>query len=891
MPDWRSLIHARLRSASAGQPELIEDVIDEVSQHLEDLYQSMRASGRSDEDSLAAVEAQLEHLPALARGARIRRSRRLPAAPEPARGRAQLLSAFVRDLRHALRLLASRPGFTAAAILTLALGIGANTAIFSVVHSLLLAPLPFPDSDRLVFVWESALDDREDQNIVSAPNWQSWRDGSTSFEHIGLWEALSFNVSGGQEPEQVAGMRVSASAFPMLGIAPRIGRTFSEAENERGHHVVVISDSLWRRRFEANPSIVGQTIRVNGDPHEVIGVMPPDFLFVDRRTHVWVPIALNDEDGRRDSHSFLAAGRLKKGVSFEDARNEVEALGRRMEAQHHEGHGATITPFADFGVRYLRPTLSALLGAVGFVLLIACVNVANLLLAQASVRQREFTIRKALGATRGRIARQLLAEGMLLALAGGAVGVGIAWAGTAALGQSLPAGIANAPFRTVVVVLHGPVLAFTCAIAIAAGLLFSLAPLAGLNRTDASAALKAAGVRGGTSRSTHLRAALVGMEVALAVVVLAAAGLMLKSVDRLMRVDAGVDPRNVLVMRVALPQPDFYGPPVRTTFCEDLQREVGSLPGVLSVGAMSQMPLEGWGATRGFNIEGRPEPNQNELPVGRYRLVCPGYFPSLGIAVRQGREFTAGDTLTSQPVAIISESMARRHWPNQDPIGARIQLSVRQPWVTIVGVVSDVRQLGLDTEIPRMLYRPYSQAAWPAMNVTVKTAGEPLAMAATVQRALRRIDPDQPVSRTRTMETIVADSIGGRRFPMQLLGLFSIVALVLAAIGVYGVVSYIVSQRAREIGIRVALGAQRGQVTHQIVRGSLVPIGAGIAAGVVGALFASRLLEGLLYEVRPTDPIVLGSIAMMLGGAAMLASWIPARRAAGVDPIAVLRQE
>jgi putative ABC transport system permease protein len=703
---------------------------------------------------------------------------------------------------------------------------------------------------------------------------------------------LNYNISGGTEPEQVLGMRVSAGAFPMLGVPPQLGRTFTEEEEAPGQTVVVISDALWQRRYSANPGVIGQTLRVNGEPHEIIGVMPPRFQFVNQRFQIWVPIAFNPNDHDRDSHSFMAAARLRAGVSFETARDEIEAIGRRLDAEHREGHGATITPMKQFGVEYLRPTLKALAGAVALVLLIACVNVANLLLARATARQREFSVRSALGASRWRISSQLLAEGLLLAAAGGMAGIAVAWLATTVLATTLPGSVGLAPFRAPGAVhINGQVLLFTAGLSAVTGILFSLAPMLGGSRVQTATALKSAGDRGATLRFTVLRAVLVGAEVALAVVVLGAAGLMFKSVMRLTSIDPGLDSRNVLLMTMALPQPDFYGSPVRTTFCDDVQREVGALPGVVSVGAMSHVPFEG-NAGRGFRIQGRPEPARNENPSANYRLTCPGYFRSLGIPIRRGRDFGAADTTTSEGVAIINEETARRYWPNEDPIGQRIRIgSAEAPWLTIVGVVGNVKHFGLENPSRRELYRPYAQAAWPTMSVTVKTATSPMGLAPAVRAALARIDPDQPVSRIRTMAEVVFNSVGERRFPMRLLGLFSIVALLLAAIGVYGVASYLVSQRTREIGIRVALGAGRKQVTRMIVGRSLLPIAAGLVAGIIGAVFAARLLASMLYEVRPSDPMVLGSIALLLAGAAMGASWIPARRAASVDPLVVLRQE
>ena len=816
--------------------------------------------------------------------------------PEPAAGRLRLISAFGRDLAYGVRLLIARPAFTVVAVLTLALGIGANTAIFSVVHSILLAPLPFPDPGRLVMMWESDAGDETARFIVAAPNFQDWSRQSTSFTHTAIWEDLSFNIAGGSDPEQVPGLRVSSTVFPMLGVAPQLGRTFTAEEDTPGHAVAVISDGLWRRRFAARQDVIGQTMRLNGQPYEVIGVMPPSFAFIQQAYAVWVPIAFTEQDEGRGSHSFYAAARLKPDVAFDAARAEMRAIGSRLEKQYewNKGESATITRMTDLGITQIRGTLYALLGAVGMVLLIACVNVANLLLARATARHREFAIRAALGAGRARLASQMLAEGLLLAALGGVAGVGLAWAGTAALAGSLPPSIRFAPFREArTVPLDPAVLAFTFGLAALTGILFSLAPMLGA-RVHAGASLKASGDRGATGRFTAVRSALVAIEVALAVVVLAGAGLMIKSVARLNGVDPGLTPHHVLTMGIALPQPDTYGPPVRTTFCDDVQREVGALPGVISVAAISHLPLSGANAGRSFTIEGRPAPSATEGPSASYRLTCPGYFKTLGIPIVRGRDFTPADSLNAAGAVILNETIVSRYWPDQDPIGQRLKIGPpgsENPWMTIVGVTKDVRHFGLDSDARREMFRPYSQAVWPTMTITVRTATEPLAMAASVRSALARIDPDQPVSRIRTMDQVIEESIGSRRFPMLLLALFSAVALVLAAIGVYGVVSYIVSQRTREIGIRMALGARAAQVTRLVLQRSLVPIGAGIVAGIAGSLAASRLLTALLFHVEPGDPAVLGAIVLLLGVSAIAACLVPARRAASVDPLVVLRDE
>jgi putative ABC transport system permease protein len=889
MPDWKA--YARARSG-ADTPD---DVLEEVAQHADELYRAALAAGRGEDHSRAAVEAEMSDLRAVLRAAHGRRKR--PAAPvPPVSATWPSLRALGRDLAYGVRLLLARPAFSLVAITTLALGIGANTAIFSVIDSILLEPLPFPAADRLVMLWEADLDDPEDLSIVSAPNFQDWSRLATSFELTAIWEYQSFNISGGAEPEQVPGMRVSASLFPLLGVAPQLGRTFTPEEDAPGHQVVVISDGLWRRRFAASPSAVGETLRVNGHPFEIVGVMPPSFRFT-QQEGLWVPIQFTQQDAERGAHSFFAAGRLRDGVEYPAAKAEMLDIGRQLAAEYEANHGeiATISQMDEFGIAGMRQTLFLLLVAVMLVLLIACVNVANLLLAQLSVRRRELAIRAALGAGRPRIATQLLAEGLVLASIGGVVGVLLAWLGTTALASTLPSAIRLAPFRDGnLVPLDSTVLSFTLLVAAGTGVVFSLAPILGVLRSAPGDALKAAGDRGGTARLSWLRGSLVASEVALALIVLAAAGLLVKSMMRLVAVDPGLDPDRVLTMSMALPQADTYGAPDRQTFCGDVAREIAALPAVRAVGAVSHLPLSGANAGRGFAIEGRPEPPPSDGASAFYRVTCPGYFRTFRIPIRSGRDFRDTDTLQAPMVVILNESAAAKYWPGESPLGKRIKfgdLSSDSPWLTIVGVVGDVRHFGLDTEAYREIYRPYSQTVWPSMTITVKTATSPLTMVSAVRSALRRIDPDQPVSQVRSMDQVFDQSLGWRRFSMRLLVLFSLVALALAGTGVYGVVSYTVSNRTREIGIRVALGARRASVTRLVVRHALAPIAIGMVCGIAAASAASRAIGSMLYQVQPSDPAVLFVIAAVLSATAVLASWIPARRAAGVDPLVVLKDE
>jgi putative ABC transport system permease protein len=881
MRDWHAFVRAHFR----GRQMPSDQAIAELAQHVEDTWRAERAAGASDAVALAAARAQLDNPPPV-----------LPPnmVAERSRGIADIAGSVLGDVHYAFRRLVARPGFTAVAVFTLALGIGANTAIFSVVRSALLAPLPFEDPDRLVMMWEASAKDPSDIYIVSAPNYRDFT-RVTAFESTGIWEYLNFNFSGDAEAERVPGVRMSASTFRMLGVRPQLGRTFMDAEDAPGHDVAVISDGLWRNRYGARGDIIGHAARINGRPFQIVGVMPASFRFPQRTTGVWVPIAFNDNDKERDSHSFQSAARLKPGVTLAAAKAELDTLARALAKQYpgeNDGETATLTPMKDLGVAQLRPTFIAVGGAVALILAIACLNVANLLLAQSSARRQEFAVRSALGASRLRLAAQVLCEGLVVAVMGGIAALGVAWAGTRLLSGVLPRSIVFAPFRDAGagVSLDPAILGFTAGVAVLTGLLFSLAPIAGLRRLD----FKASGDRGATGRLTHVRSALVAVEVALALVILVAAGLMTKSLAKLVSIDPGLDPENVLVVEMALPQPDFYGPPVRKDFCNHVTERVGSLPGVISAGAISHLPLSGANAGRGFSIDGKVLPPGENAASASYRLTCPGYFKSMGIRMVRGRDFDARDSLEGAGAVIINEETAKRYWPNDDPIGGRIKLGPPAgplPWLTVVGVAANVRHFGLDSPIRREMFRPYSQAAWPVMTVVVKTAAEPAGFTAAVRSALQGIDPDLPVARVSTMETIARNSTGSRRFPMMLLGAFGIVALALAVVGVYGVVSYVVTQRTREIGIRVALGARRGQVMRLVLTGAMGPVLLGVAAGAVGAVFAARLLGTLLYEVKPADPVVLAAIAMLLAGAAIAASLVPGARATRVDPITVLKTE
>ena len=814
------------------------------------------------------------------------------------------MGTFLNDLRYGLRTLGRNPGFTIVAVLTLALGIGANTTIFSVINATLLKPLPFPDSDRLVLVWETFGKRPDNENIVSAPNFWDFQRQSHSFENIAIFDSAGrgYNLSASgtrQEPEQVSGLRVTAGFFPVLGVKPFLGRTFLAEEELMGRdHEVVLSYGLWKRRYAADPALVGKIIRIDGEDFTVIGVMPREFewQFWSGPRQLWVPAGYTKTDYGRDENSFCAIARLKPGVTMAQADAEMKAIAGRLAQQYPAedvNMGAKVQSLKDYGMEGIRTTTLALLAAVGFVLLIACVNVANLLLAHGAARQKEFAIRRALGATGSRMARQLLTESLLLAVAGGVAGMLLAAWSTQLLFRVFRLNNLNLPLRQIdSIAIDGWVLGFALLVSLLTGALFGLAPAFSALHASINDPLKEGGRGSSQSSGSRLRNVLVMSEVALALVVLCGAGLMIKSLTRLLGVDPGLNPKNVLTMRMSVPQEIIYnGPPGLPRFCQDAEEHVAAIPGALSVSAVAHLPFEG-NAGRGFQIEGQPPSKPGDMPGADYSVACPNYFRTMGIPVLKGREFTHQDTLGAPGVIVINETMARAFWPKEDPVGRAIRLGGSDgPRLTVVGVVGDVHHLGLDVPVRRQFFRPYRQAAWPVMNIVLRTAGAPGSFTAAVKQALAEALPDRPVSDVETMQEIVHDSTGSRRFPMLLLGTFAVLALVLAAVGIVGVVSYSVTQRTNEIGIRMALGAKAFDVLKMVLRGSMSWVLAGIGIGIAGSLGLTRLLSDLLYDVRPADPVVLGAVSVLLTMVAGIASYLPARRAAKVDPMVALRCE
>jgi putative ABC transport system permease protein len=891
MPDWGARLRERL-AADGVTPSDHREAIDEIAEHLNDLHQSALRDGTTGAQADALVEAELARMGplALAVAERAKQHRRLlPESHDWKTGMAA-------DVRHAVRAIRLNRSFSAIVVLTLAIGIGACTAVFSIVNALLFGSLPYPKPEQLTLLWETDGDQRESRNIVALPVYEDWKKETRSFLAMGIWEYRTYNVASTQEPEQVQGIRATSSLFTTLGVSPALGRVFTEEEEAPGRHVVVISDSVWRNHFAAQASAIGSPIRLNGQPFEVIGVMPKGFDFPYRRNGVWLPFAREYQDEQRGSHSFWVAARRKPDVTFEQARADVEQVGRALRQRYEDNseEGSTLTMMADQGLGRLRTMLTFLMGAVTLVLIIGCVNVANLQLGRALTRRREFALRLALGAGIGRLARQLFAESVVLAAAGGLGGLALAWLTTRAADLILAPGFRTLPFRgDVPITIDARVLLFAAIAALASAALFGFTPLVSLRARNPQGLLRE-GERGSTGVANMARRSLVAIEVALAIVVLCGAGLLIKSLSGLLQVNPGVDPGEVLTLQVSLPQADTYGPPAREQFCSDLSRSTEGLPGIRRIGAISHLPLSGASAGRAITVEGYA-PKQDESVSASYRLTCPGYFETLSIAMIEGRDFSERDLTKGEPVVIINRATAEAYWKKgESPIGRRLKIGgprSENPWRTVVGVTENVRHFGLDSDARREIFLSYSQAAWPVMTIVAKTVGEPVAWQSALRDVVKRVDPDLPVARVQSMEEVIGSSVSWRETPMRLLSGFAAIGLLLASIGVYGVLAYYVSQRTREIGVRAALGATRAQLASMVIRQSLLPIIAGVVIGVAGSLATGRLLQEFLYQVKPGDPQVITAIVVLLLGVGLLASWLPARRAAAIDPMVALRDE
>jgi putative ABC transport system permease protein len=808
-------------------------------------------------------------------------------------------------------MLLSRPAFTLIAVLAVALGIGAGSAIFSVVNSVLLRPLPYPGSERLVTVWEINTRSGSALSTSSLPDFREWRARNSVFEKMAAYATGTFNITGDGEPERASGLFVSPEIFSLLGIRPALGRDFIADDEQYGRNrVVILSHGFWQRRFAADPGIVGKVITVNSEPYEVIAVMPESFQYPDAEAALYTPLSFPEGHylNTRGNHYLEVVARLAPGVTIEQAQSEMTAICAQLEQELPENAGLSsrLVALREHYVGNVETALLMLLGAVGFLLLIACANVANLLLARATAREKEIAIRTALGAGRGRIIRQLLTESVLLAAIGGAAGLLLALWGVDVL---VSLGPRDLP-RLSEIGVDARALGFTFGLSLLTGVLFGLAPALHASKIDLNDSLKEGGRATAAGRAARTRGLLIVAEVALSLVLLAGAGLMIKSFLLLQDVDPGFSHRNVLTMSVSLPRlsyPDDQ-PRKRDLFFSQLIERIEALPGVEKASAVTAIPLgeSSWGKM--FSIEGSDLPTSLEdVPVIQYRQVAGDYFSTMGIELRSGRLFNGLDNATGPKVAIISEAMASRFFPGEDPLGKRVWLGppesllpadtgpINFPRYTIVGVVASVKHAGLDREPPLELYAPHSQAdrgeVSRSMYIAARTGGDPRSLVSAIREQVRAIEKDQPVADIATMEERLSGSLGRQHFYMLLFGIFAVVALLLGTVGVYGVMNYSVTERRHEIGIRMALGASSGDVMKMVVRQGMKLAVAGIATGLAGALLLTRLMNSLLFETSPTDPLTLLAVAAAVAGVALGAVLVPARRATRIDPMVALRHE
>jgi len=796
------------------------------------------------------------------------------------------------DLRYGARMLMKQPGFTLIAVLTLALGIGANTAIFSVVNAVLLRPLPYPDSEQLAWVW---MDNRQEgiaEDITSWPNFEDWRTQNQIFQGMAGVRDRRFNLTGTGEPEELNGANVSANFFDLMRVSPQHGRAFGADEEREGREqVIVIGHGLWQRRFGGDAKLVGQTVNLSGQPHTIIGVMPPGFQFPNK-TEIWKPL-VPDAQTRTARGSFWlpVIGRLKPGVTRVQAQTEMAGIAQRLEEQYpntNRGFGVNVVMMHEQLVGKMRTALWVLLGAVTCVLLIACANVANLLLARAATRQKEVAVRAALGASRGRVVRQLLTESLLLAAVGGGLGLLLARWGLDAL---VTLGPSDLP-RSESITIDRRVLFFTLGLSLLTGIVFGLAPALQASKLGLGDVLKEGG-RSTGGGGQRIRSVLVMAEIALALVLLVSAGLLLRSSWRLQQVNPGFNPERILKVRLSLPSSKYREGAQAAAFYQQLLERLRVLPGVQAAGATSSVLLYKVHNSAGIFIEGRAAPDgpRPELPLDSVSL---GYFQAMDMPLVQGRQFNQQDKADGLPVAIVNETMARRFWPNEDPIGKRFTFGGSGPqarWLTVVGVVRDSRRQGLDAAIRIESYLPHAQRPLRAMEVVLRTTDNPLSMARTVRSAVWSLDGDLPVSEIQTVEQMLRARVAPRRFNLLLFGLFALVAVLLATVGIYGVMSYSVTQRTHELGLRMALGATARDVLKLILAQGLKLTLFGVTLGLLASFALTRWMESLLFNVRPTDPLTLAGIALLVLAVALLACWIPARRATKVDPMIALRCE
>ena len=863
---------------------LYDDLSAEIQEHLAERVDELVAGGMSREDATRTARREFGNVTLLEE-----RSREVWRWPS-------LENVFI-DVRYGLRMLRKNPGFSAVAILTLALGIGANTAIFSVVYTVLLRPLPYADSGKLMTVWGYNRARGYNTDLVSPLDFADWRSQNHVFESMAASTDVTYTLTGAGDPAVIIGYSFSADYFQVLGVAPLLGRTFLPEEEQPGkNHVAVLSYSLWQSGFGGERSIVGKTITLDGEPYTVLGVMPPGVRYP-ALTDLWTPLTIGPEAANDRGNRYLRVmARLKPGVTIQQAQVEMDTIARRLALEYpktNKDEGATnIISLRQTISGDIRPTLLVLLCAVGFVLLIACANVANLLLARAAVRQKEVAVRAALGASRSRLVRQFLTESVLLGFAGGALGLALAFWSTGPLVTMFPPTIFNLSIPHLEKIpIDGWVLGFALAVSLLTGLVFGLVPALQAGRLDSNAPVKESGRSlTGSVQIQRFRSVLVVAEVALSLILLAAAGLTIRSFVHLLKGALGFNAENVLTLRVLFPQSKYKTAAQQLAFGDQALERIKSLPGVKSAGTVTFLPLSGWWGERTVSLQGQST-TENQQPVAVWSSVTPDYFRAMDIPLLKGRFFTDQDNRSAGAVAILSKSLARRLVPGEDAVGKRINVEGVKGPVDVVCVVGDVHQLGLTTETTSEIYLPFSQVTMWLMCFAIRTTSDPMSLAKVAQREIWAVDKDQAVGYVMPMSQLASESLAPQRVVMLLLAGFGVMALALAAVGVYGVISYSSTQRTHEFGIRIALGARSVDVLRLVVGQSVVLVLAGVGIGLAGSFGLMRFLSTLLYGVHPSDPVTFIIVSVALAGVALLASYIPARRATKVDPMVALRHE
>jgi putative ABC transport system permease protein len=892
MPEWKQEIRRRLANLKLA-PTREAAIVEEVEQHLADFYAEELTAGATEAQAYQRSLAELDNNAMLWRELRHAERHSGNVVVESTRRR-NVIANLWQDLRFGSRMLVKQPGFTLIAVITLALGIGANTAIFSVIYAVLLRPLPYPAAERLVILTTTGTN-VDLPTYLSYPDYVDLRDRTHSFDDTACFVDDVFNVTGVDPPVAVDGRRVNWNFFQILGVKPQIGRLFTPSDDQAGAvPTATISDALWHEKFGGDDTVIGKTISLDGGSFTVIGVLPPDFEF-QRHDDVFVPLGLWFIPGhnllKRDNSSSHVLARLKAGVTLTQARTDLSSVAAQLEHEYpqtNRGRGAGAERLSDLLVKDVRPVLLVLLTAVGCVLLIACVNVTNLMLVRAAGREGELSVRLALGARSGRIIQQMLTESMMIAALGGLAGLLLAAWGVSSLGRLIPPAL----LRLDQIRLNTPVLLFALGISALTGLLFGLLPALQTARADPNKSLKQGGRSIGRSGWDRARKSLLVAEVSLALVLLVGAGLMLRTLQQLTRVNLGFDAANLLTLRFQLPN-NISDNERRLAFFRECRMRLDALPGVRSASFVMSLPLQGASWNLPFIVADKPVPGAEAIPHAAFIPVSANFFATMAIPVRAGRAFTEPEMNGTPAVTLINESLAHRLWPGENAVGKRLRqggADSQAAWREVIGVVADVRLNGLEQEAPLQVYLPLALHNSGTVKLVVRTDGEPLAFSKSIEQTIHSINKDLTLE-SHSMDELLGNAMARQRLTLTLLAILAVLALSLAAIGIYGVMSYAVTERRKELGIRLALGATLRDVLLLVLVQGMKPTLLGVALGSVAALAATRLLRGLLYGVAPTDPLTFIGVAVLLSGVALVACWLPARRATKVDPLVALRYE